>query len=100
SVRELVLITKTHNPDAHIDAPLLVDIDLSILGQPEKRFWEYELQIRQEYSWVPEEVFHAKRSEILERFLSRNRIYATEWFFQKYEEQARANLKSSLARLR
>jgi predicted metal-dependent HD superfamily phosphohydrolase len=100
AVPDLVLITKTHDPSRHIDAPLLVDIDLSILGQPEDRFWEYETQVRQEYAWVPEDVFCAKRAEILERFLARDRIYTTDWFFQTHEKQARSNLEASLQRLR
>src|SRR4029079_6072397 len=41
SLRELVLVTKTHNPMAHVEAPLLVDIDLRILGQPVARLREY-----------------------------------------------------------
>jgi predicted metal-dependent HD superfamily phosphohydrolase len=100
AVRDLVLVTKTHNASDHPDAPLLVDIDLSILGQPENRFWEYEQQIRQEYAWVPDDLFASKRAEILDRFLARDRIYATDWFFQSCERQARSNLKASLARLR
>ena len=100
AVRDLVLVTKTHDPSKHVDAPLLVDVDLSILGQPEDRFWEYEAQVRQEYAWVPEDVFCAKRAEILERFLARDRIYTTGWFFQTLEKQARSNLAASLHRLR
>ena len=100
AVRDLVLVTKTHDPSKHIDAPLLVDIDLSILGHPENRFWEYETQVRQEYAWVPEDIFRNKRAEILEQFLARNRIYSTELFFQLREKQARANLKASIQRLR
>jgi len=84
----------------HPDAPLLVDIDLSILGQAEARFQEYEAQIRREYEWVPEPAFALKRAEILERFLARERIYSTEPFFSKYEKQARANLLGSIRKLR
>ncbi len=38
SVAALVLATKAHDPSQHPDAPLLVDADLSILGQSEERF--------------------------------------------------------------
>src|SRR5688572_13475142 len=68
AVRDLILATKTHEQSAHPDAPLLVDVDLSILGKDETRFFEYEEQIRQEYAWVPEPVFASKRAEILKRF--------------------------------
>lgn len=100
AVAALVLATKTHEPSVHPDAPLIVDVDLSILGQPEVRFQEYEAQIHREYHWVPEETFAAKRTEILKRFLARDRIYATDHFFAKYERLARTNLQSSIRALR
>jgi predicted metal-dependent HD superfamily phosphohydrolase len=80
--------------------PLTVDIDLSILGQPPERFWEYESQIRREYEWVPENVFTEKGAEILQRFLSRKSIYGTAFFFDKYKRQARINLEASIQKLR
>jgi predicted metal-dependent HD superfamily phosphohydrolase len=99
SVAQLILATKHHDITIAPDAPLLVDIDLSIFGQAEIRFFEYETQIRQEYSWVPVTVFRTKRAEILEAFLDRPRLYATDWFRHKYEQQARRNLLSSLRKL-
>ncbi len=100
SVRMLVLATKTHDGALHPDAPLLVDVDLSILGQPPERFWEYEASIRAEYAWVDQGIFATKRAEILERFLARTRLYHTESFFARYETQARSNLRASVDRLR
>ena len=100
SVEQLVLATKAHDASLHPDAPLLVDIDLSILGQTPDRFWKYEDQIRKEYEWVPQEIFSTKRAEILERFLAREKIFHTEPFFTKYEKQARQNLAASVERLR
>ncbi|SPE55376.1 conserved hypothetical protein [Verrucomicrobia bacterium] len=99
SVCALIMATKTHDPSLHPDAPLLVDVDLSILGRPTERFQEYEAQIRREYEWVPQTTFIAKRADILEGFLARERIYSTEPFFAKYEKQARANLQNSLLHL-
>ena len=78
---------------------LLVDVDLSILGQPDERFREYEAQIRREYEWVPEEIFAAKRAEILQGFLARERIYTTDSFFGRFESEARTNLRNSLHHL-
>ncbi len=100
AVATLVLATKAHEPSTHPDAPLLIDVDLSILGQRKERFQEYESQIRREYDWVPEATFAARRAEILERLLARARIYTTEPFFTKYERWARANLEDSVQRLK
>jgi hypothetical protein len=82
------------------DADLLIDIDLSILGQPPERFRDYEQAIRAEYAWVPEATFVQKRREILAGFLERPAIYHAEWSRTRYESIARANLLASLARLR
>ena len=100
AVAALVQATKTHDPCLHPDAPLLVDVDLSILGQPKERFQEYETQIRREYEWVPVTTFASKRAEILENFLARESIYTTEYFFAKYEQRARQNLQDSIRALR
>ena len=100
AVGHLVLATKKHDTATHVDAPLLVDIDLSILGSAENRFVEYEAQIRQEYAWVPDALFAEKRAEILEGFLSRDSIYSTESFSKRLENRARENLRSSIEKLR
>ena len=68
-VRKLVIATKHHEGGPGSDEAVIVDVDLSILGQGEKRFAEYEEQIRQEYGWVPAAIFASKRAEILESFL-------------------------------
>ena len=99
AVSRLILATKKHDASLHADAALLVDVDLSILGQPPDRFWEYEAQIRAEYSWVPPDIFSVKRAEILDGFLARARIYNTDGFFGRLESQARTNLQASVGRL-
>ena len=96
----LILSTKhTMVPD-DMDAQTLVDIDLCIIGRPDEEFDEYERSIRNEYSWVLDKQFKAVRASILQGFLDRPYIYYTKFFRQKYEDQARRNLKSSLIQLR
>ena len=100
SVANLVMATKNHDPSLHPDAPLLVDVDLSILGKPADRFQEYERDIRKEYAWVDPAIFSARRAEILEQFLARPRIFSTKPFSGKYENAARENLQNSIRALR
>lgn len=98
-VHQLVLDTQHSAPPATADGCLLVDIDLAILGAASERFEEYELQIRTEYSWVPEHVFRPKRSEILRSFLLRKNIYNTSHFQSQLEATARTNLQRALMKL-
>ncbi len=91
-VAALVLVTKHTASPEDPDEQLLVDIDLSILGATEPRFAEYERQIREEYSLVPEVMFREKRRAILQSFIARPRIYSTQHFFGLLERQARVNL--------
>ena len=100
AVSKLIMATKHNSSPGDADAALIVDVDLSILGQPEARFAQYEEQIRREYAWVPKPIFKSKRAEILRRFLAREHIYATELFRGKYEPQARRNLEASIAKRR
>ena len=96
----MILVTKTHDPEPGSDLALMVDIDLAILGSSWDRFAEYEQAIRQEYARVPDVIFGQKRAAILDRFLSRDKIYSTEWFRREYEQRARVNLQKSIHRLK
>lgn len=80
-----------------VDAQLLVDIDLAILGAQPARFAEYEQQIRDEYPHVPQPVFALKRREVLQSFLDREHLYATPTYRERYEAKARTNLRAAIA---
>lgn len=100
TVRRLILVTK-HTVSPHgIDQKIMVDIDLASFGKPADQFDQDGEKIRAEYSWVPDAAYRAGRSTILEGFLNRPRIYHTEYFFNKYEAQARENLQRAIANLR
>lgn len=96
--RAHALIMATEHTAAPLagDAALLVDIDLAILGAAPTRFAEYEWQIRQEYAWVPEDVFMAKRHAVLQAFVARLNVYSTAFLHSKLESAARANLHAML----
>jgi predicted metal-dependent HD superfamily phosphohydrolase len=99
-VANLIMATKHLDIPVDSDTRLLVDIDLSILGQSEDEFDEYERRIRKEYEWVPEDEFAAGRSVVLKSLLNRPAIYSMQFFRDKYEAQARRNIARSLTRLR
>jgi predicted metal-dependent HD superfamily phosphohydrolase len=98
-IAELVLATRHLTVPRDPAAQLLCDVDLSILGRGPEIFDEFEHRIRQEYHWVPEPAYRLARSEVLTNFLGRRPIYQTEYFRDRYEIQARANLKRVIAQL-
>lgn len=97
-VHALVMATKHKALPAGIDAQVLVDVDLAILGAAEARFDESDMQIRREYAHVPEAAFREGRCRVLRSFLERPRLYATEAFHQALEERARRNLARAIRR--
>jgi predicted metal-dependent HD superfamily phosphohydrolase len=97
---DLIMFTRHATEPVGVDAQVLVDADLSILGTHPERFSEYEAQIRTEYGWVPEPLFRQRRDAILRGFLARQHIYFTPLFQTRYEAQARTNMTRSLSQLR
>ena len=93
-VARLILLTKSHQPGDGPDDAWIIDIDLAILAQPMERVLEYERQIRAEYAWVPEAVYVENRAEILSGFVYRQHLYLTEWARERFETQARENLRA------
>jgi predicted metal-dependent HD superfamily phosphohydrolase len=78
------------------DARLLVDVDLSILGQDTETYDRFEGAVREEYKWVPWFMYRRKRGDILRSFLRREFVYCTELFRRRYEFAARANLERAI----
>jgi predicted metal-dependent HD superfamily phosphohydrolase len=98
-IRTLILATKHSSLPNGIDQEILIDIDLLILAAEEKRFREYEAQIRNEYSYVPLDIYRDKRRAVLLEFLARQRIYSTPVINERFEQRARNNIEQSIALL-
>lgn len=99
AVVALILATRHQPGDLTVPEQWMVDIDLSSLGAEPQRWTADDQAIRQEYAWVPEATFREKRVAILRGFLERPVIYATDYFRDKYEAQARINLSNAIQRL-
>jgi predicted metal-dependent HD superfamily phosphohydrolase len=94
-----ILATKAHVISEDNDTNLFTDADLSILGAPSDAYIQYTEQIRKEYRFYPDLVYKPGRRKVLQHFLGMERIYKTEYFFARYEEQARRNIAAELQRL-
>jgi predicted metal-dependent HD superfamily phosphohydrolase len=95
-VASLILKTKTHDAGEDVDAQVLLDADLAILGANEPAYRIYADQIRQEFAWVPETNYRMGRRHVLERFLTRPRIFH---LLAHLEEPARRNISAEIGRL-
>lgn len=96
-VVRLVELTETHDPDgSDADGQVLCDADLAILGADPERYAAYTAAVREEYAFVPEEIFRAGRAEILRSLLDLPRIFHTPEANARFEETARHNLTTEL----
>ena len=93
---EQIMATKSHSVSVNNDTNLFTDADLSILGQSWEEYEVYYKQIRKEYAVYPDFLYNPGRKKVLQHFLSMKRIFKTDYFFEKFETQARENLKSEL----
>jgi predicted metal-dependent HD superfamily phosphohydrolase len=98
-IRQMVLATTHRDEDFAGDTALVVDIDLSILGQTPEIYAQFERAIRREFWWVSRARYVAGRSAVLQKFLGRAAIYRHDHFRGKYESQARANITAALEQL-
>ncbi len=95
-----ILLTQSHQTEsASLDAQYLIDFDLSILGRPWERYEAYTANVREEYRLFPDFMYRTPRKKALQHFLDRKAIYATPYYREHFEEQARKNLRRELAKL-
>lgn len=100
-VKQLILSTRDHTTSrtGFVEFQLLSDLDLSIFGQDEKTFREFDEGIQEEYRFVPPHQYRRVRARILDTFHRRERIYLTWHFHQKYDAAARENLRRAVLEL-
>ncbi|MEM1186578.1 MAG: hypothetical protein AAGI53_16435 [Planctomycetota bacterium] len=95
-----ILATKRHREVADEVARLVVDADLSILGQPTDVYERYAGAIRAEYGAFGDAEYAAGRASFLEGLLARNPIFLTGAGVSLYEGRARANIERELSKHR
>jgi predicted metal-dependent HD superfamily phosphohydrolase len=98
-IEHLILLTKHPSSPVTSDEKYLIDIDLSILGANEELYDSYELWIREEYAPIPNFLYRKGRKEVLNSFVKLDSIYQTEYFYKKYEIQARQNIDHAIQKL-
>ena len=80
-----------------LDARHFLDCDMAILGAEPRAFDAYDRGIAEEYrGHIPGFLFRLNRKRFLKGLLARERIYLSDWFHQRYDAQARANLRRAI----
>ena len=100
TVAAMIEGTAHHADPADTDTSVLFDADLAILGADHDAYSTYVANVRAEYAHVDDDSWRSGRSEVLDAFLDRTRIYATATGFERWESAACANLTAELDQLR
>lgn len=79
-------------------AQLVVDVDLSGLGMEARFFHKDGDNIRKESANLSDAEFARRQSGFLRTLLARERIYATDFFYEMCEVRARQNIDEALVR--
>lgn len=94
-----ILATKKHLLSADNDTNIFIDADLSILGQPWNVYANYYTQVRNEYALYPDMIYKPGRKKVLLHFLQMERIFITDYFFERFEATSKENLHRELKEL-
>ena len=94
-VYQLIIKTKSYQASS-LENALFLDADLSILGSKLEVYKKYSENIRQEYSIYSDKVYKNGRKNVLEKFLTKDRIYISDYFYDLYEKKARKNIEYEL----
>ncbi len=95
-IQNQILATKSHKRSEDADTNFLLDADLAILGQNWEIYKNYIQQIRKEYSIYPDFIYKPGRKKVLTHFLEFEAIFKTNYFKEKYEENARENINREI----
>ena len=97
-VSELIIETKKHETSSS-DNALFLDADIAILGSKLEIYEMYRQKVRKEYSIYSDKEYKEGRKNILEKFLKKDRLYISNYFYNLYEEKAHSNIKYELTAL-
>lgn len=99
-VGRLVRLTATHVvADGDRNGAVLCDADLAVLAADEAGYAAYTAAVRAEYRHVPDELFRAGRTAVLQGLAQQPHLFRTPTARARYEAAARANLARELAML-
>jgi len=97
----LILATRNHWEGPTMgDGDYFLDADIAILGAPPSLYDQYAEDVRAEYSFAPEPMFRAGRSQFLSKAIERQPLFRRPEFEAAYGAAARENMRRELVRLK
>lgn len=93
---QIILATKGHHITENKDVNYFTDADLSILGSSWKAYESYFKNVRKEYRYYPDFAYNKGRINVLKHFIDMSRIFKTDYFYHKFEHQAKHNLQKEI----
>jgi predicted metal-dependent HD superfamily phosphohydrolase len=101
-IEQFILATKDHEladvTDTN-DLAYFLDFDLAILGSSPGMYDAYSKSIRQEYLQYRTHIYKEGRKQALQQLLSKEHLYFTDAFRNRFEQQARENINNEIAEL-
>ncbi len=94
--KEIILATKGHQISKDKDVNYFTDTDLSILGSSWEDYKTYYRNVRREYKYYPDFMYNKGRIKVLKHFLDMSRIFKTDYFYHRLENQAKNNLRQEI----
>ncbi|MER5865765.1 hypothetical protein [Kitasatospora sp. NPDC002040] len=96
-VARLVRLTVGHHPaEGDRNGEVLCDADLAVLGGTPAQYAAYAAAVREEYGFVPDDLFRDGRAAILRQLLALPGLYRTPAARDRFDAAARRNLSAEL----
>lgn len=92
--KSYIMVTSSHLPFDD-KSKIVVDCDLAILGSSPEEYEQYENSIREEYYFVPKDLYISGRAKVMNKFANKEFVFCTE---QMRSSQYEINAKINLAR--
>jgi predicted metal-dependent HD superfamily phosphohydrolase len=96
-VARLVRLTVTHDPaEGDTNGEVLCDADLAVLAGSPQEYADYAAAVREEYGFLPDDVFLPGRAAVLRQLLGLPKLFRTPCGRSNWEHTARRNLTTEL----
>jgi predicted metal-dependent HD superfamily phosphohydrolase len=95
TIARLILVTTHRGEPTELDQQFICDIDLASFGCPWECFMRDSTAVKAEFIGTEEEYYRGKKA-FLKAMLARQKIFLTDFFNERYEQQARENIQRLL----